>query len=227
MLPRSQRIRSIALRTLRLRRACGSLPSHAKNANGSVVMRSAPMIVRHDRASFMQTAPAGAQGLITVRELSLGMALEIAQGALDHCRKLNARIGVSVVDRGGHVLVRCATMVPRITRSNSRNARPIPRGCSARPPVSSSSGSSTIARASARGYDRCARLPRRRAHQVAEGRIGGVASAVRRRAQRRSLWARLLAGVARSRCGAAAYGCAQHRIDARSMFDQPISTFST
>ena len=43
--------------------------------------------------------------LLTVRELSLGMALEIAQGALDACRKLDARIGVSVVDRGGHVLV--------------------------------------------------------------------------------------------------------------------------
>jgi uncharacterized protein GlcG (DUF336 family) len=68
-------------------------------------MRSAPLIVGIVVGSFMQTAPASAQGLLTVRELSLGMAMEIAQGALDHCRKLNARIGVSVVDRGGHVLV--------------------------------------------------------------------------------------------------------------------------
>jgi uncharacterized protein GlcG (DUF336 family) len=56
-------------------------------------------------AILMQATPVGADGLLTVRELSLGMALEIAQGALDACRKLNARIGVSVVDRGGHVLV--------------------------------------------------------------------------------------------------------------------------
>ena len=56
-------------------------------------------------ASFMQAAPTSAQDLLTVKELSLGMALEIAHGALDACRKLNARIGVSVVDRGGHVLV--------------------------------------------------------------------------------------------------------------------------
>jgi uncharacterized protein GlcG (DUF336 family) len=50
-------------------------------------------------------SPTNAQGLLTVRELSLGMALEIAQGALEACRKLDAHIGVSVVDRGGHVLV--------------------------------------------------------------------------------------------------------------------------
>ena len=56
-------------------------------------------------AIFMQATPVAADGLLTVRELSLGMALEIAQGALDACRKLNARIGVSIVDRGGHVLV--------------------------------------------------------------------------------------------------------------------------
>jgi uncharacterized protein GlcG (DUF336 family) len=54
---------------------------------------------------IMHAAPVRAEGLLTVRELSLGMALEIAQGALEACRKLNARIGVSVVDRGGHVLV--------------------------------------------------------------------------------------------------------------------------
>ena len=56
-------------------------------------------------AATALAAPANAQGLITVRELSLGMALEIAQGALEACRQMNARIGVSVVDRGGHVLV--------------------------------------------------------------------------------------------------------------------------
>src|SRR5215813_12103497 len=56
-------------------------------------------------AVAMHSSPINAQGLLTVRELSLGMALEIAQGALEACRKLDAHIGVSVVDRGGHVLV--------------------------------------------------------------------------------------------------------------------------
>ena len=50
-------------------------------------------------------AQGGAQGLLTVRELSIGMALEIAQGALEACRQKGASIAVSVVDRGGHVIV--------------------------------------------------------------------------------------------------------------------------
>ena len=50
-------------------------------------------------------SPAGAQGLVTVREISYDMALVIAQTALEHCRKQNFKVGVSVVDRGGHVLV--------------------------------------------------------------------------------------------------------------------------
>ena len=49
--------------------------------------------------------PAGAQGLVMVRDISYDMALVMAQTALEHCRKLGFKIGVSVVDRGGHVLV--------------------------------------------------------------------------------------------------------------------------
>jgi len=45
------------------------------------------------------------QGVIMVRDLSLALATQIAQGALDHCRAKNFKIGVSVVDRGGHVLI--------------------------------------------------------------------------------------------------------------------------
>jgi uncharacterized protein GlcG (DUF336 family) len=68
-------------------------------------MHSTSTIVAGLFAVAAVAAPAHAQGLITVRELSLGMALEIAQGAVEACRAKNARIGVSVVDRGGHVLV--------------------------------------------------------------------------------------------------------------------------
>jgi len=48
---------------------------------------------------------AGAQGVVLVRDVSYDMALVMATTALDHCRKDNFKIGVSVVDRGGHVLV--------------------------------------------------------------------------------------------------------------------------
>jgi uncharacterized protein GlcG (DUF336 family) len=48
---------------------------------------------------------AGAQGVVLVRDVSYDMAIVMAQAALDHCRKDNFKIGVSVVDRGGHVLV--------------------------------------------------------------------------------------------------------------------------
>lgn len=45
------------------------------------------------------------QGVIMVRDLSLALATQIAQAALDHCRAQNFKVGVSVVDRGGHVLI--------------------------------------------------------------------------------------------------------------------------
>lgn len=48
---------------------------------------------------------ASAQGVVMVRDVSYDMALVIAQTALEHCRAQNFKIGVSVVDRGGHVLV--------------------------------------------------------------------------------------------------------------------------
>src|SRR3954447_15729050 len=45
------------------------------------------------------------QGVVMVRDLSLALATQIAQAALEHCRTQNFKIGVSVVDRGGHVLI--------------------------------------------------------------------------------------------------------------------------
>ena len=49
-------------------------------------------------------SPAGAQGVVMVRDMSYDMALVMAQTAIEHCRSLGFKIGVSVVDRGGHVL---------------------------------------------------------------------------------------------------------------------------
>jgi uncharacterized protein GlcG (DUF336 family) len=51
------------------------------------------------------STPANGQGLVTVREISFDMALVMAQTALEYCRKDGFKVGVSVVDRGGHVLV--------------------------------------------------------------------------------------------------------------------------
>lgn len=43
--------------------------------------------------------------LITFKTLSLGTAMELAQGALAECRKRGFQVAVSVVDRSGNVLV--------------------------------------------------------------------------------------------------------------------------
>lgn len=48
---------------------------------------------------------AAAQGVVRVPDVSYDMALVIARTAIDHCRNLGFKVGVSVVDRGGHVLV--------------------------------------------------------------------------------------------------------------------------
>src|SRR4051812_13696023 len=50
-------------------------------------------------------APCHAQGVVMVRDVSYDMALVMAVTAIEHCRAMNFKIGVSVVDRGGHVLV--------------------------------------------------------------------------------------------------------------------------
>jgi uncharacterized protein GlcG (DUF336 family) len=49
--------------------------------------------------------PASPEGLVMVRELSYDMALVMATTAIERCRSQGFKVGVSVVDRGGHVLV--------------------------------------------------------------------------------------------------------------------------
>jgi uncharacterized protein GlcG (DUF336 family) len=56
-------------------------------------------------AVLAASSSAQPQGVIMVRDVSYDMALVMAQTALDHCRQDNFKVGVSVVDRGGHVLV--------------------------------------------------------------------------------------------------------------------------
>lgn len=49
--------------------------------------------------------PAGAQGVVTVKDVSLGLAQAIAQGAIDQCRKDGNRVTATVMNRAGQVVV--------------------------------------------------------------------------------------------------------------------------
>src|SRR2546430_16673396 len=54
---------------------------------------------------FLITGAANAQGLVTQRNLSLGMAKTIAEAALAECKSKGFNTAVAVVDRAGQVLV--------------------------------------------------------------------------------------------------------------------------
>ena len=56
-------------------------------------------------AAVMMCAPTNAQGLVTQRTLSLGMAKTIAEAALAACKSKGFNTAVAVVDRAGQVLV--------------------------------------------------------------------------------------------------------------------------
>ncbi|WP_198164689.1 GlcG/HbpS family heme-binding protein [Rhodoplanes sp. Z2-YC6860] len=71
-------------------------------------MRSSSTAAAYLIATVALLQPAHAeppQGVVMVRDLSLQLAKQIAQAALDHCRAQNFKVGVSVVDRGAHVLI--------------------------------------------------------------------------------------------------------------------------
>src|SRR6516164_4671830 len=59
-------------------------------------------------ASVMLTlvaTTAGAQGVLTERNISFGMAKTIAETALDACRKDDSRVTVIVLDRTGNIRI--------------------------------------------------------------------------------------------------------------------------
>jgi uncharacterized protein GlcG (DUF336 family) len=47
-------------------------------------------------------AQAEEPALVPIKRLSMEMALQIAQGAIEQCRKEGVQVAVTVVDRGGH-----------------------------------------------------------------------------------------------------------------------------
>ncbi|MGZ8396636.1 MAG: GlcG/HbpS family heme-binding protein [Rhodoplanes sp.] len=48
---------------------------------------------------------AAAQGVVTVKDMSLGLAQAIAQGAVEQCRKDGFRVTATVMNRAGQVIV--------------------------------------------------------------------------------------------------------------------------
>jgi hypothetical protein len=56
------------------------------------------------------SAPAGAQGIVTQKNITLALAQTIANAAIAQCRSIGYKISVTVVDREGLPLVMCGTM---------------------------------------------------------------------------------------------------------------------
>jgi uncharacterized protein GlcG (DUF336 family) len=56
-------------------------------------------------AAVTLSPAARAQGVVMVPDVSYDMALVMATTAIEQCRSRGFAVGVSVVDRGGHVLV--------------------------------------------------------------------------------------------------------------------------
>lgn len=52
-------------------------------------------------SAALLAAPAGANGLVTVKQLAPETALKAAKAALDYCRGKGYQVGVAVVDRAG------------------------------------------------------------------------------------------------------------------------------
>lgn len=55
--------------------------------------------------SLALSAPAGAQGLVTEKNISLAMAQTIANAALAQCQSMGFKVSVTVVDRAGLPIV--------------------------------------------------------------------------------------------------------------------------
>jgi uncharacterized protein GlcG (DUF336 family) len=71
--------------------------------NGGNMMRK--QIIAALLAAVTLSPAARAQGVVMVPDVSYDMALVMATTAIEQCRSRGFAVGVSVVDRGGHVLV--------------------------------------------------------------------------------------------------------------------------
>lgn len=51
------------------------------------------------------SVPAGAQGVVTEKNISLALAQTIANAAMAQCQSMGFKVAVTVLDRGGHAIV--------------------------------------------------------------------------------------------------------------------------
>jgi uncharacterized protein GlcG (DUF336 family) len=93
-----------------------------------VVVGIALLLCGRANAQQSVSAPAGAQGLVTQRNLSLGMAKTIAEAALAACAEKGYHTAAAVVDRAGQILVilrdeRATPQVAEMARRKAYTAR--------------------------------------------------------------------------------------------------------
>ena len=68
-------------------------------------MLKPPYLLAVATAATILSLPANAQGVLAERNISLGLAMTIAQSALESCRANGFHVSVTVVDRAGQVRV--------------------------------------------------------------------------------------------------------------------------
>jgi uncharacterized protein GlcG (DUF336 family) len=68
-------------------------------------MASAPKILLEIAAAALLSTSVNAQGLVTQKNISLAMAQEIANGAMEKCKAMGFKASVEVVDREGLPIV--------------------------------------------------------------------------------------------------------------------------
>jgi uncharacterized protein GlcG (DUF336 family) len=78
---------------------------YAAGSKGGVMGYRSKVFVAILFAGMLLPFPAGGQGVVTQRNLSLGMAKTIAEGALAECKSKGFNTAVAVVDRAGQVIV--------------------------------------------------------------------------------------------------------------------------
>jgi hypothetical protein len=55
--------------------------------------------------AVLLSSPAGAQGVLTQKNVSMAMAQTIANGALERCQSMGFKVSVTVLDRDGLAVV--------------------------------------------------------------------------------------------------------------------------
>jgi uncharacterized protein GlcG (DUF336 family) len=78
-----------------------TLPLIFMNDRETSDMSPIAKIIAGGALAAILTSPAAAQGVLTQKNVSLGLAQEIANAALAKCRSMGFKISVSVVDRDG------------------------------------------------------------------------------------------------------------------------------